>query len=232
MLRDMVECAPHEFTVAECSALTLAIAALSEQGEAVPARWMVGDEIFASESEAVEAIMQWGPSGSIAVPLYATPPAQVGDRSVAALPDQLVADSSKYPGDVGLMMKTIARELMLRIQAAQAEPPTPLTPSGAPIGTKAPAIGGGAWVKVANGWQWPGGSTFPQPGGDWTGELIEPPQDVGRLVDALRKAEAALADIGDADREPGDDLAWCERRAAEALPVVRAALAAHKGEEG
>lgn len=42
---------------------------------------------------------------------------------------------------------------------------------------------------------------------------------------ALVKAEAALADIGDADREPGDDVAWCERRAAEALPALRAILA-------
>lgn len=49
----------------------------------------------------------------------------------------------------------------------------------------------------------------------------------GKLAQALRIAEAALADIGDADREPGDDLAWCERRAAKALPQVRAALAAH-----
>ena len=48
-----------------------------------------------------------------------------------------------------------------------------------------------------------------------------------QAVDALRIAEAALADIGDADREPGDDVAWCERRAAQALPTVRAALAAH-----
>lgn len=46
------------------------------------------------------------------------------------------------------------------------------------------------------------------------------------LRDTLAYAEAALADIGDADREPGDDLAWCERRAAEALPRVRAALGA------
>ena len=44
------------------------------------------------------------------------------------------------------------------------------------------------------------------------------------LREALKTAEAALADIGDADREPGDDLAWCERRAAQALPEVRAAL--------
>lgn len=45
-----------------------------------------------------------------------------------------------------------------------------------------------------------------------------------RLAEALRVAEAALADIGDADREPGDDVAWCERRAAQALPTARAAL--------
>ncbi len=44
---------------------------------------------------------------------------------------------------------------------------------------------------------------------------------------ALVIAEAALSDIGDADREPGDDLAWCERRAAQALPVVRAAMPRH-----
>ena len=47
--------------------------------------------------------------------------------------------------------------------------------------------------------------------------------------EALVVAEAALADIGDADREPGDDVAWCERRAAQALPKVRAALAAQPG---
>lgn len=49
------------------------------------------------------------------------------------------------------------------------------------------------------------------------------------LLDALKFAEAALADIGDADREPGDDLAWCEARAAEALPRVRAAIKAAEG---
>src|SRR5262249_26113242 len=44
-------------------------------------------------------------------------------------------------------------------------------------------------------------------------------------VDALFFAEASLADIGDADREPGDDVAWCERRAQEELPRTRKALA-------
>ena len=43
---------------------------------------------------------------------------------------------------------------------------------------------------------------------------------------ALVLAEAALSDIGDADREPSDDLAWCEARAAKDLPAIRAALAA------
>lgn len=41
---------------------------------------------------------------------------------------------------------------------------------------------------------------------------------------ALTTAEAALSDIGDATRCPGDDLSWCEKRAAEALPIVRSAL--------
>jgi hypothetical protein len=50
--------------------------------------------------------------------------------------------------------------------------------------------------------------------------------EIERLRDVLAYAEAALADIGDADREPGDDVAWCEARAAEALPRVRDALRA------
>jgi hypothetical protein len=60
---------------------------------------------------------------------------------------------------------------------------TRLTLDSAPIGTKAPAIMGGHWVKVReNGWQWCTGATFPRPGGDWTGQLIAPksPQDAGQ----------------------------------------------------
>jgi len=44
----------------------------------------------------------------------------------------------------------------------------------APIGTKAPATSGGYWIKTKRGWVWTNGATFPCPGGDWTGELIEP----------------------------------------------------------
>ena len=64
------------------------------------------------------------------------------------------------------------------------------------------------------------------------GTLREAADEIERLsayaevvTDALKTAEAALSDIGDADREPGDDLAWCEARAAQDLPTVRAALA-------
>jgi hypothetical protein len=46
-----------------------------------------------------------------------------------------------------------------------------------------------------------------------------------QLIRALELAEAALADIGDAEREPGDDLAWAEARAAQDLPRIRAVLA-------
>lgn len=54
---------------------------------------------------------------------------------------------------------------------------------------------------------------------------------VRELERALRVAEATLADIGDADREPGDDLAWCERRAEQALPTVRKTLASRAPKE-
>ena len=45
------------------------------------------------------------------------------------------------------------------------------------------------------------------------------------LIRALELAEAALADIGDAERESGDDLAWAEARAAQDLPRIRSVLA-------
>jgi hypothetical protein len=51
--------------------------------------------------------------------------------------------------------------------------------------------------------------------------------DRDQSLEVLCYAECALGDIGDADREPGDDLEWCERRAAEALPLIRKLLLAH-----
>jgi hypothetical protein len=49
-----------------------------------------------------------------------------------------------------------------------------------------------------------------------------------QALEALVTAEAGLADIGDADREPTDDLAWCEERAVQALAKPRAAIVALK----
>ena len=59
-----------------------------------------------------------------------------------------------------------------------------------------------------------------------TRERDEARVSVDTLRAAIKTAEAALADIGDSDHEPSDDLAWCELRAQRALPVVRFALAA------
>jgi hypothetical protein len=47
-----------------------------------------------------------------------------------------------------------------------------LTLQNAPIGTKAPAIGGGFWERTRQGWKWCTGSTFQTVGGDWNGKLI------------------------------------------------------------
>jgi hypothetical protein len=43
-----------------------------------------------------------------------------------------------------------------------------------PVGTKAKALMGGHWIKTERGWHWPGGGTFPTPGGDATGEISLP----------------------------------------------------------
>jgi hypothetical protein len=51
-------------------------------------------------------------------------------------------------------------------------------------------------------------------------------QVLEQVLEALVTAEAGLADIGDADREQGDDVAWCEARAAAALEGPRAAITA------
>lgn len=65
------------------------------------------------------------------------------------------------------------------------EPSSPaITLENAPLGTKAPSIGGGAWCKTARGWKWNGpggyGSTFPRPGSEWDGRLLVPLADLPR----------------------------------------------------
>jgi len=43
-----------------------------------------------------------------------------------------------------------------------------------PVGTKAPAHGGGYWVRVTGGWKWCTGDVFPNPGGDNMDMVILP----------------------------------------------------------
>lgn len=76
----------------------------------------------------------------------------------------------------------------------------PLRLENAPIGTRAPASGGGAWIKTEQGWQWgTNGSTFARPGGDWTGELIAPALStaVDKLTEDLEDCSVTLNEIRD-----------------------------------
>ena len=43
-----------------------------------------------------------------------------------------------------------------------------------PIGTKFKALMGGHWIRTEQGFKWCTGSTFPNVGGDWTGEVCLP----------------------------------------------------------
>lgn len=58
-------------------------------------------------------------------------------------------------------------------------PAETMTPADAPMGTRAPAAGGGHWYKTGRGWKWNGpggnGSTSPRPGAEWNGRLLLPP---------------------------------------------------------
>lgn len=60
--------------------------------------WQVGDEFYTSESLAIEGIQQWGPSGAIAIPLYAAPVAaapvdaeELARNRYRPVPDGLIA---------------------------------------------------------------------------------------------------------------------------------------------
>jgi hypothetical protein len=65
--------------------------------------------------------------------------------------------------------------VVLRTFGLEAEQPAGMTLENAPLGTRAPANIGGAWVRVPRGWQWNGKhSIYPRPGGDWNGKLIPP----------------------------------------------------------
>lgn len=69
--------------------------------------------------------------------------------------------------------------------------PVDLTLETAPVGTTARSINGGHWFKTERGWKWPGGSTFPRPGGDWHGELIAPAAPQPQAAQSADSRDAA-----------------------------------------
>ena len=54
-----------------------------------------------------------------------------------------------------------------------------------PIGTKFKALMGGYWIRTERGFKWCTGSTFPNVGGDWTGEVCLPLDIVLNEVEKL-----------------------------------------------
>ena len=119
-----------------------------------------------------------------------------------------------YPGPVKsarevdkLLTEAIAAE------EAQGGELVAITLETAPVGTKAPAIMGGAWCKMDRGWKWNGpdgtGGTFPRPGGDWTGEFIAPPANTKFLA---IKLELMTAERDKLQLELGDLRALRARR--------------------
>lgn len=71
-----------------------------------------------------------------------------------------------------------------------------------PLGTKAHAFMGGHWERVANGWKWCTGSTFPTPGGDVTSvELPSPLNGTGRKTEESDATQTDLAgEVGGASK--------------------------------
>jgi len=103
---------------------------------------------------------------------------------------ELIWHAHIYTNNESLDDVAVAQEVAAALTAlspAQQEPANVLTLENAPIGTKAPAINGGHWERVEHGWKWCTGSTFPRPGGDWTGELIAP--EAASATDADRPCE-------------------------------------------
>ena len=90
---------------------------------------------------------------------------------IKAVPQEVALPA--MPGIDGDWLDEVESNLRAALEQPEQEP-VALTLDSAPLGTKAPAFGGGAWTKTESGWKWNSGSTFPRPGGDWTGRLILP----------------------------------------------------------
>lgn len=57
------------------------------------------------------------------------------------------------------------------------------SPREYPLGTKFKALMGGYWVRVERGFKWFTGSTFPNVGGDWSGDVQLPENSLAQWND-------------------------------------------------
>ncbi len=82
--------------------------------------WQVDDEFYPSESLAIEAIQQWGPSGAIAIPLYAAAPVTAAQEAVGWFTDGEVlvtvsgltgSGKSAVAGEIEILCKALGLEV-------------------------------------------------------------------------------------------------------------------------
>jgi hypothetical protein len=156
---------------------------------------------FKAKAEETEARLAAALSGKLAQAARQSP--DISDADALALWEVVKHEgnfqSMAFPTDAAI--KAYARAIL---SPAQQEPAKALTLENAPIGTKAPAINGGHWERVEHGWKWCTGSTFPRPGGDWTGELIAP--------EAASATDAACSHVwNDYGQLGGRNVSWCPR---------------------
>lgn len=138
-------------------------------------------------------------------------PARDEVETVLNMTDTELAEHYRQNGEDIHEVAQKTRKLILdaveRHESEEPPPPTParataiselvtaLTLSNAPLGTRAPAIGGGHWERVKHGWKWCTGDTFPRPGGDWNGKLMPPPQAKAPQL-SREEVEIAIRETG------------------------------------
>jgi len=92
--------------------------------------WQVGDEFYPSESLAIEAIQQWGPSGAIAIPLYAAAPVTAAPAHPRALTASIARLDAFLDGDCAELLTPaqsesaalVLQELKRRMASTPAAP--------------------------------------------------------------------------------------------------------------
>lgn len=95
--------------------------------------WRVGNEVYPSEAEAVEAIRQWGPSGAIVEPLYTHPAlGVVSDAMVEAACESYWGGGWQEPEHEGIeaARRLDARNMLEAALQAVALPAVPEVPEG------------------------------------------------------------------------------------------------------